>query len=148
MNMFQFAIASIVDANTGNGLVHAGTRPDYSNLEKRGRRIRSKSVIDLAQAIIGRIVDLLESQRAKARKRRDLDRLLGLNDHLLADIGLPRSDLYLVQAGAVQLQELIAGYRSRHRQHQSRVKQSMQTEIYDAAPDATNEQLYEQRKCA
>jgi len=148
MNMFQFAIASIVDANTGNGLVHTGGRPDYGSLEKRGRRIRSQSVLDLAQAIRIGIADFLDGRRARAQERRDLNRLLSLNDHLLEDIGLQRNDLYLVQSGVIELKDLTRGSRSRHDQDWSRVKPTAHTEILDAAPDATNQQFYEQRKCA
>ena len=148
MKMFQFAIASIVDANTGNGLVHGAARHDYGSLEKRGRRIRSRSVIDLARVIKNRIADFVERQRINAQQRRDLNRLLELNDHLLDDIGLQRSDLYQVQAGAVRLEELVAGYRSQRRREQTPVKVSAETEIPGAVPDAINEQFYEQRKCA
>ena len=37
MKLFQYAVASIVDANTGNGLLHYSNAPDYSALEQRGR---------------------------------------------------------------------------------------------------------------
>ena len=44
MKLFQFAVASIVDANTGNGLLHSGGRIDYTAAEHHGRAIRAKTV--------------------------------------------------------------------------------------------------------
>ena len=148
MNMIQFGIASIVDANTGNGLVHGGSRPDYASLENRGRRIRSKSVLDLFQVIGHRVAVFFENQRAKAKARRDLNQLLRLNDHLLDDIGLQRNDLYLVQSGEIKLEELRAGYRSQYRHENSLINLSAQSETPDSALKVTNEQFYEMPKCA
>ena len=118
MNTFQFAIASIVDANTGNGLVYTGAGPDYNRLEERGRRIRSQSFHGLVQAFKGGIASLVEAYRAKAQMRRDLKLMLSLNDHLLDDIGLHRNDLYMVQNGAVRLDDLINRNRSRRQDGQ------------------------------
>lgn len=148
MNMFQFAIASIVDANTGNGLVHGASGHDYSSFEKHGRLIRSRSVIDLARAIESRIAEFVRSRRAKARQRRDLKQLLVLNDHLLEDIGLQRSDLQQVQFGAIGLEELVAQKRSQHSREQYPLNQSAPAEMVDTRLDASNEKFYELRECA
>ena len=52
MKLFEFAIASIVDVNTGHGLVGKNLSVDYASAIHRGREIRVKSVLALFASIV------------------------------------------------------------------------------------------------
>ncbi|MDH3761803.1 MAG: DUF1127 domain-containing protein [Gammaproteobacteria bacterium] len=148
MNMFQFAIASIVDANTGSGLVHIHGSRDYATTERHGRKIRSRSIASLFALIKSRVAAVLDHYRIKAGQRRDLRALMNLNDHLLDDIGLHRGDLYAIRLGATSLEHL-------NDSRQSAMQGELVNPGYAATSrrtgsnlDATNEQFFDQKKCA
>ena len=99
MKHLQFAIASIVDANTGFGLHHGGGKVDYEAEERAARTLRSRSVHAFFGAIGGIVRDAVAAHREKARQRRALEELSHLNDHFLEDIGLTRGDIAAVRLG-------------------------------------------------
>ena len=147
MSILQFAVASLVDANTGNGLVHHEGRINYAAAEQRGRVIRANSVKSLFAAIKTQAGTLLANYRERTRQRRELNALLQLNDYHLRDIGLTRGDLFAVEMGQVTLAQLDA-----HRNKQFIAKTSpakvdqinLQTENLTVA----NESFYDEAKCA
>jgi hypothetical protein len=63
MKHLPFAIASIVNANTGFGLSHGGGKIDYRAAEQHARAIRAKSIIGLFAAIKQRIGIAVEAYR-------------------------------------------------------------------------------------
>ncbi len=148
MKLFQYAVASIVDANTGNGLLHHHDAPDYDALEQHGRRIRSQSVIDLFALIKARLVAAVADYRAELKQRRNLRSLQGLNDHLLQDMGLTRADLYSVELGVTNLDELNSNRVSARGDHHLAADRLPGSEGVDQALDASNEALFDQKKCA
>jgi uncharacterized protein YjiS (DUF1127 family) len=148
MNMFQFAIASIVDANTGNGLVYGNGKLDYAAFESHGRKIRTKSIVALFASIGSRVGEVIASYRATAKQRRDLRALTNLNDHLLDDIGLSRGDLHSVRMGAVTLDELNANYSSARRSERINQKGFSVSDQVNHELEASNEQLFDTRKYA
>jgi uncharacterized protein YjiS (DUF1127 family) len=113
MKPFHFAIASIVDANTGFGLVQDGRNIDYRDAELRSHVIRSQSVHAFFAAIGAAVRDSLAAYRERARQRRALDELSNLNDHYLDDIGLTRGDIVAVQLGQTSLEILDLDRRAR-----------------------------------
>jgi uncharacterized protein YjiS (DUF1127 family) len=147
MSVLQFAVASLVDANTGNELVHRDGKIDYAAAEQRGRVIRSNSVRSLFASIKRQVAELVENHREGARQRRELNVLLRLNDYHLRDIGLTRGDLFAAEMGQVTLAELDA-----HRNKQQTDKASLANveQIGLAAGDLTvaNEAFYDEAKCA
>lgn len=148
MNMFQFAVASIVDANTGNGLIHSNGKLDYAAAESHGRTIRAKSIFELLASIRSRLVGIATRYRAAAKQRRELRVLMNLNDHLLDDIGLSRGDLNAVWLGAVTLDELHARYRAARSSGQVQRNEMTADDSVDIELDAVNEQFFDARKCA
>ena len=148
MKLFQYAVASIVDANTGNGLLHHGNAIDYGALERRSRRIRSRSITDLLALVKARLVAAIADYRAGLKQRRDLRTLQKLNDHLLQDMGLTRADLYSVEMGATSLAEMTSSRFAARRDHQLESNRLVGSEGVDQVLDASNEALFEQKKCA
>jgi hypothetical protein len=61
MNTLQFAVGSIVDANTGNGLVHYSSIRDNAALELHGRGIRAISIANLIAGIKTKLVAAINS---------------------------------------------------------------------------------------
>ena len=148
MNMFQFAIASIVDANTGNGLVHSNGSRGYAAGERNGRKIRSRSIANLFALIKSRLAAVLDQYRTKAGQRRDVRQLMKLNDHLLDDIGLHRGDLHALQLGATTLEQLNDSRQSAMQEGLAKPEFAATGRRIDSKLDASNEQFFDHRKCA
>ncbi|MCP4765477.1 MAG: DUF1127 domain-containing protein [Gammaproteobacteria bacterium] len=148
MNYFQFAIASIVDANTGNGLVHSNSNIDYAAAASHGRAIRSKSIVALLGQVKRRLSNAITSIHDHQAQKRNLRRLAGLNDHILEDIGFSRGDIIALQMGQIDLRQLEA----------RRVKNRRATRLPPAATNrsvgntihrsAFNEAVFARAKCA
>ena len=148
MKLFQYAVASIVDANTGNGLLHHANAYDYGALEQRGREIRSRSITDLLALIKERLVAAIAVYRDGLKQRRDLRALQKLNDHLLQDMGLTRAELYSVELGATTLAELASRRAVASSDRQPGSDRLLRSEPVARELDASNEALFEQKKCA
>ena len=112
MKHIQLAIASIVDANTGSGLVHGGGGV-YREHELHSRAIRSNSVHALLGAIGSLLRDAVAGYRERRQQRKAVEALSQLNDHYLEDIGLTRGDIIAVRLGQTSLEELDTDRRAR-----------------------------------
>jgi uncharacterized protein YjiS (DUF1127 family) len=112
MKPLEFAIASIVDANTGHGLEGKNLSVDYASEIHRGREIRSKSVLALFASIKHRIGQVISNYRVRAYNRRAINVISNLSDRLLKDIGIERYEIAQVRAGLTTLEELDASRRS------------------------------------
>ncbi len=112
MKLFEFAIASIVDVNTGHGLVGKNLSVDYASAIHRGREIRAKSVLALFASIKHRIGQVISNYRVRAYNRRAINVISNLSDRLLKDIGIERYEIAQVRAGLTTLEELDASRRS------------------------------------
>ncbi len=148
MNMFEFAIASIVDANTGNGLPHINGSRDYAAAERHGRKIRSKSIVDRFTQIRSRSTAAFNSYRTKARQDRDLRQLMSLCDHLLEDIGIHRGDLHALQLGITTFDELNGSRQSVNHGKLAKLGYVTADERTSGNLDASNEPFFDQKKCA
>lgn len=147
MSILQFAVASLVDANTGNGLVHREGRINYAAAEQRGRVIRANSVKSLFAAIKTQAGTLLANHRQRARQRRELNALLQLNDYHLRDIGLTRGDLFAVEMGQVTLAQLDA-HRNKQLIAQTRPAKINKINLQTEKLTVANESFYDEAKCA
>ena len=101
MKTFQFAIASIVDTNTGQGLPKNTLDTDRVAANSRPRRSAFKTLVDY----LVRIRSGITVARIVLQKRRKLKqglRQLGeLNDRMLEDIGLTRADIIAAAHGDI-----------------------------------------------
>jgi len=111
MKLFEFAIASIVDANTGHGLEGKNLSVDYASEIHAGGEIRSKSVLAWFASIKHRIGQVISNYRVRAYNRRAINAYSNLSDRLLKDIGIERYELAQVRAGLTTLEELDASRR-------------------------------------
>ena len=148
MRLFTFAISSIVDANTGYGL--SGTKKflEVESAAKPGSAIQSKSAHGLFASIKSLVARGIESYQARAQERRDLAKLLGMNDRLLKDIGLNRGDLIAVELGSISLRELHAERHARHDRGHEIVNTAQLGGTTDIEHEAANEASYQGQKCA
>ncbi len=115
MKLLQFAIASLVDANTGGNYARHVDSIDTAAAERRAREIRSRSVIAFARSLGESLSNTLAGYRERRAAKRALDSLLRLSDHNLADIGLHRGDLIAVKLGATTLEALNAEREARRK---------------------------------
>ena len=148
MKAIQFAIASIVDSNTGFGLPIGSSQIDYAAAEADSRRIRSRKFVNYLQ----RIRSGITAARYVLRKRRELKRglrqLSNLNDRLLDDVGFTRGDIIAAQSGLLdqaQLERLRIGNRDKKRIPQSRV---FTADRHSNLRDAANEAVFAKARCA
>ena len=76
MKLLNFAVASIVDANTGSGvnrhLVEQFESKD-SNYEKFGREIRAKSTLGVVAKIKGAFKQFIADSKARSRETDDIE---------------------------------------------------------------------------
>lgn len=147
MSILQFAVASLVDANTGNGLVHHDGRINYAAAVQRGRVIRASSIKSLFAAIKTKTATLLANYRERARQRKELNALLRLNDYHLRDIGLTRGDLFAVELGQVTLAQLDA-HRNKPFIAETRPAIVDQLDLQTENLTVANESFYDEAKCA
>ena len=147
MNTFQFAIASVVDANTGQGLPKVAGQIDYGVLTRHGREIRAKSLLEMLRTIGSRISSISARFTEYRRQRRAIRDLAALNDHLLEDMGFHRGDIIALQMGLVDLDELRERNESRRHSPESteiQVSRVMTGEF----EQAVNEAVFARAKCA
>ncbi len=112
MKVFEFAIASIVDANTGYGLEGKNLSVDYSSAIHTAHEIRAKTILALFASIKHRIGQVISNYRVRAYNRRAINVISNLSDRLLKDIGIERYEIAQVRAGLTTLEELDARRRS------------------------------------
>jgi len=148
MKLLQFGVASIVDANTGNGLPYNVGRIDYAAAAQHGRTIRAKSIIALYNLIKDKLGNAISSYRERALKRRQLAALTQLDDHLLKDIGLSRGDVFAVELGQVTLEQLDAQRRNDYQHELPGLTTVDQIGQQSLQLDAVNEAVYNEAKCA
>jgi len=148
MNYFHFAIASIVDANTGHGLLHKTGRTDYAAAAQHGRKIRAKSIVTLFGQVKNRLSTAIASIRDHRVQRSDLHHLARLNDHILEDIGISRGDVIALQMGQLDLRELEAR-RAENHSPKSAQPAAITRCVGKTIPDnAINEAIFARVKCA
>lgn len=145
MKLFTYAIASIVDANTGHGLPASRSFINPQAAVRRAHLIRSNSVHDLftaIRAVIGTWIGRLE---ARAQQRRELKQLKAMSDRLLDDIGLTRGDLIAVELGSTTLAEI---YAARRQARDPQPDTPAATAVLEQSGEASNQDIYGVKKCA
>jgi uncharacterized protein YjiS (DUF1127 family) len=154
MKLINLGIASIVDANTGNGISRqfigqSGSKD--SDYEKSAREIRAKSVLGVLAKIKSAFKQYLDESRAAARARRNTAALSQLCEHLLKDIGLTFVDIQDLKSGQITLEELNAR-RVQYRDQAASIKhldlasKQVGTRVLDL--DSASQEQYEIAKCA
>jgi len=76
---------------------------EMQRYEQRARRERAEAfhglLSGLGRGLSRGVAAVGRAMRARYRRRRTVRQLRGLDDHMLADIGLTRDDLYLLNRG-------------------------------------------------
>lgn len=144
MKLIHFAVASIIDANTGYRLTSAGGGNHYAAAEQHAREIRAKTVATLITKIKARLSNTVSTYRAHALQRRGLAELSRLDDRLLRDIGLTRGDLVAVERGHTDFDELATQRRAEN------IDQTLNLASHEPVLEfeAANEADYGAQKCA
>jgi len=148
MKSLQFAIASIVDANTNyqHGATSNLLIRNYQASMLEGRKIRAKSLIAIFDSFRQRLAAAVARYRQHAEYRQQVNQVLNLSDRMLSDIGLERGDLASLRAGLVTLEQL-----GRKRSASNRlVSQDIQSTVDKdtRARPASNQDCFAQVNCA
>ena len=154
MKLFNFAIASIVDANTGNGIsrqfIDQSGSKDSGHLQY-GREIRAKSVLGVLAKIKSAVKQFVDDSREAARARRNNEAISQLSEHILKDIGLTFVDIQDLKSGQITLEGLNAR-RDQDRDQGARSLRLLQStklvssQVVDI--DSANQAHFETAKCA
>ena len=153
MKLLNLAIASIVDANTGNGVNQqfvnqfGSNKVDYA---QHGREIRANSILALIDKIGTSFKQYIEDSKAQAKARKVTRDILQMNDHFLNDIGLTHNDVIDLRMGLISLDTL-----NQHRE-QNRGEQEaglerithQQVSVNQNDLESANEDTQEIKKCA
>ncbi len=149
MRSLQFAIASIVDANTSNRPATGSSSDQIRHYQANmleARKIRAKTLIAIFDSLRQRLAAAVARYRQRAQNRQQVNQLLNLSDRILSDIGLQRGDLVALQAGLITLEQLgrnrSTGHRPASRHIQSTVDKDTQ------ARQASNQDCLAQVNCA
>jgi len=155
MKLFNFAIASIVDANTGNGVSRRFVEQfgsKNSSYVQLGREIRAKSILGLVGKIKSALIQYIADSKAKAQERRSVEEISQLSASMLEDVGLTQNDADDLRLGLISLDSLSARRdqnRNQREVHLSRLSQSpKQVNISGSGHESTNQENYELKKCA
>jgi len=154
MKLFNFAIASIVDANTGNGIsrqfIDQTGSTDSDHLQY-GREIRAKSVLAVLAKIKIAVKQYVDDSREAAKARRNNEAISQLSEHMLKDIGLTFVDIQDLKSG----QTTLKGLNTRRNQYRDQAARSnrlvqstkrVSSQVVDI--DSANQAHYEVAKCA
>jgi uncharacterized protein YjiS (DUF1127 family) len=147
MKPFHFAIASIVDANTGFGHYQGSERIDYARAEQEAHSLRSRSFTRFLESIGDGIAAGIARLRQYSEYRRGVKQLVALSDHLLEDIGVSRGDVIALQLNQIDATELEA--RRVANRGKTRVQLSKQhNQANRKARYAVNDAIFASAKCA
>lgn len=148
MKLLQFAVASIVDANTGQGLVHDVRNIHSADHISNGRTIRARSILDTLKLIKDQLAGSVSSLRAHIRSQGQLAVLARLDDHLLRDIGISREDIYAAQSGLISMEQFKAKRDKTNRYSGLEVVRDSQPDTKLLQSEAINEAVFSEAKCA
>jgi uncharacterized protein YjiS (DUF1127 family) len=147
MKPLHFAIASIVDANTGFGLDQGSERIDYARAEHEARSLRSRSFTRFLGSIGEGIAAGIARLRQYSEHRRGVNQLAALSDHHLEDIGVSRGDVIALQLNQIDTAELET--RRIANRSKTRVQLSkLHNQVNRKARHAINDAIFASAKCA
>ncbi len=150
MKFLNLAVASIVDANTGNGLNHHFVNQfgsNHSTHERQAHEIRSRSFLDVIAKIKSSVQQYIEDSKVNSRRRQAIKDLSQMNDRLLKDIGLSRDDLRDIDNGSTNFEALNAR-RNRSTDSFRRNQTSAKISSSVRSIESANQAQYETKKCA
>ena len=154
MRLFNFAIASIVDVNTGSGINRQFVEQfgsKQSANEQAGRAIRAKSVLDVLIKIKSTFKQYIDDSRAAARAKRSIAEITQLSDLQLDDIGLTSVDIQDLKSGQISLEALNTRrdqYRDQAALNNLLVEPTKRVSSRVVDIDSANQAHYEIAKCA
>ncbi len=153
MKLFNLAIASMVDANTGHGVNRnfierfASTTTNY---QQRAHEIRANFIITIFGNIKSSVTQYFKDSNARAQDRKDTEAILQMSDQILDDIGLSHADLYELRSGQITLDAL--GSRRELRRNEALDNQLSQSSGSVSSNlrniQSANQALFELKKCA
>jgi uncharacterized protein YjiS (DUF1127 family) len=154
MKLFNFAIASIVDANTGTGISRQfidQSGSEDSGYLQYGHEIRAKSVLGVLAKIKNAVRQFVNDSRAAARARRNNEEVLQLSENILKDIGLTFVDTQDLKSGQTTLEALNARrdqYRDQAARSNRLIRSTKRVSSRVVDIDSANQAHYEVAKCA
>jgi uncharacterized protein YjiS (DUF1127 family) len=148
MKLLNYAIASIVDVNTGNGLPLATGHCEKSTVAQGPQRTRASKLANYLQRVRAGISVARIVLRKRRALKRSLQPLSQLSDHLLEDIGLSRAEVLAAESGQIDLAELEARRMENRGNKRINLRQITSTGENRETRNAFNEAIFARAKCA
>lgn len=149
MNIMSIAAASIVDANTGNGINQKFVdqlSSNYVSHEKHGREIRANTFITLLAKIKGSVKAYIERSIVVAQEWENIRVISSMSDHLQKDIGLIQIDIDDLRSGLISLNSLNARREQNLNQELITLPRSGYSNVQEI--ENINEEGFTLKKCA
>ena len=111
MKLLNFAIATMIDANTRTGVNHdfdSQFQSKRSNYDQYVMDIRDTSLLDILGKIKRALNRYINNYKTRAREIGDTRAIVQLSNHMLKDIGLTLEDLQDLESGRITLHALSA----------------------------------------
>jgi len=148
MKLFHYAVASIVDVNTGNGLpLVSGRAEKIADYQGSRPRLAGILVNYLQRVRTGISVANIVLRKRRALKR-SLQPLSQLSDHLLEDIGLSRADVVAAENGQIDVAELESRRIQNRGNKRINLRQGTATADNPETRNAFNDAVFARAKCA
>ncbi len=154
MKLLNFAIASMVEANTGNGVNRdfgAQFLSNDSSYEQIGGELHATSFVGVPGKIKSAFKLLIENYKARASEIRDTKKIVQMSHHMLNDIGLTFEDLQDLESRRITLKAL-GTLRNQHHYEAASNDRLNQTSNRVCSKvinvDSANQTQYQITKCA
>lgn len=148
MKLFHYAIASIVDVNTGNGLPLTTGRAEKVAVGQVSRPALSARIANYLQRVRSGISAARIILRKRRAQKHSLRQLRELDGHLLEDIGLSRADILAAEMGMIDAAELESRRIENRGNKRINLRQGLGTAENAETRHALNEAVFARAKCA
>ena len=145
----SIAVASIVDANTGNGINQKFVDQFASNdaaHERHAREIRSNAFITLWAKIKSSAKAYIERSIVAAQERENVRAISSMSEHLQKDIGLIQIDMDDLRSGLITLNSLNARREQNLNQELTALTRPASSNVQELI--TINQESDELKKCA
>ncbi|MDH5355404.1 MAG: hypothetical protein OEY09_13245 [Gammaproteobacteria bacterium] len=149
MNIMSIAVASIVDANTGNGINQKFVdkfASDYAVHDDRNGEIRANVFITLLGKLKSAVKAYIDQSIVAAREREDIRVISSMSEYLLKDIGLIQIDVDDLRSGLISLNSLSARREKNLRKVSTALVRPSRSNVEEL--NGINQESSELKKCA
>ncbi len=149
MNIMSIAVASIVDANTGNGINQKFVdqfASNYTEHDRHAHEIRANTFITLLAKIKKSVKTYIDRSIVAAQERENIRAISSMSEHMQKDVGLNQIDIDDLRSGLISLNSLSARREQNLNQETTASTRLASSNVQELIP--INQESHELKKCA